>query len=76
MAKSTDTTDPRFEGGSILVVCFWHDDQVEATAIVSDPDAALKAAQRILATRDALYVGDHLTVEGTVRPNLIQRGLA
>jgi hypothetical protein len=69
MAESENTTN-------VMVVCFWHDGQVEATAIVSDPDAALKAAKDMLADRDGLYVGDQLTVDGTVRPTLTERGLA
>jgi hypothetical protein len=71
MAESTTTTDPN----SFLAVSFWHEGKVEATMVVNGSDAALTAALAILATRDALYDGDQLTVDGTVRPNLIQRRL-
>lgn len=72
MADSTTTIDPN----NFLAVSFWHDGQPEATMVVNGTEAALTAALAILATREALYDGDMLTVDGTVRPNLIQRGLA
>jgi hypothetical protein len=71
MAESQNTTDPNY----FLAVSFWHDGKVEATMVVRGAEAALTAALAILATREALYDGDQLTIDGTVRPNLIQRRL-
>jgi hypothetical protein len=59
-----------------LFVAFWHDDKIEASAITADPDAALVAAQEILASRPALYEGDALMVTSLKPPPLTQRGLA
>jgi hypothetical protein len=59
-----------------LFVAFWHDDKVEASAIAADPDAALTAAQSMLAARPALYEGDALMVTALKPPTLTQRRLA
>jgi hypothetical protein len=60
----------------LLAVRFWHEGKVEATMVVGTNDSALTAAQLLLATRDALYSGDRLTVDAAPRPTLIERGLA
>jgi hypothetical protein len=59
-----------------LFIAFWHGDRIEASAIAEDGDAALVAAQEILAARPALYDGDALMITALKPPTLIERGLA